>query len=167
MDSHQAGVAVAPRTEKRSVVLLKSRQAFDAEQVSSLESCAEVIATAPDTLYLKSTERSAAEILAAVSMAMGDRLHIAVDYSSAMKVVSVSGAGSRDVLSAGTSIDTSPEQFGAGDARRTCLAGISVILSCTGDSAFEIYCDRSHAAYLLSWLETAAETEQLIANMAG
>jgi sarcosine oxidase subunit gamma len=79
----------------------------------------------------------------------------ATDVSQALTRIQISGVEVRDLLAKGCSLDLHPPLFPAGRAARTRLAGMPVIVCCTGTSAFELIVARSYTEYLLSWLADA------------
>lgn len=69
----------------------------------------------------------------------------------------ISGPRAADLINTGCSLDLRPRAFTSGTAMRTLIAQLNAILSRPGnDNAFEIIIDRSHQAWLQTWLEDAA-----------
>lgn len=82
---------------------------------------------------------------------------VAVDLSSAVKVLRVEGAAAREVLSKGCGLDLDSRTFPVGLCTRTRLANLSVVVdSIDPTPRFDLYVGRSHFEYLKSWLEDAA-----------
>ncbi|HVW70124.1 MAG TPA: sarcosine oxidase subunit gamma family protein [Steroidobacteraceae bacterium] len=80
-----------------------------------------------------------------------------VDLSQALAVIRVMGRGARELLSKGCGLDLHPKSFPPDHCARTRFAAIAAIVHrLAGESVFELYVARSHAAYLQSWLADAA-----------
>jgi heterotetrameric sarcosine oxidase gamma subunit len=76
----------------------------------------------------------------------------ATNMSQALVRIQVQGPEVCDLLAKGCAIDLYPPLFPPGRAVRTRLAGMPVIVSCTGTSSFELIVTQSYADYLLAWL---------------
>ena len=79
------------------------------------------------------------------------------DVSDARAVIRLSGAGARDVLAKGCTLDLHRRVFGPGQVAQSTLAKADVILhQVAGDDlAFDIHVGRSFAEYLWLWIEDA------------
>ena len=84
------------------------------------------------------------------------------DVSDARAVIRLTGAGAREVLAKGCTLDLHRRVFGPGQVAQTTLAKADVILfqsvddDASGEPSFDIYVGRSFAEYLWLWLEDAA-----------
>ncbi len=85
--------------------------------------------------------------------------HAAItNVSEGRTVIGLAGRHARDVLMKGCPLDVHPREFKTGDCAQSALAKAIIILHQTSDApAYDIYCERSMADYLWSWLEDAAE----------
>lgn len=83
----------------------------------------------------------------------------AVDVSANRVVLELSGAGAREVLARGCSLDLRPRSFGPGRCAQTLLARAQVIIHCVADETFRIFVRPSFAPYLRAWLADASEGE--------
>ena len=85
--------------------------------------------------------------------------HVAVtDVSEGRTVIGLDGRHARDVLMKGCPLDLHSSEFKPGDCAQSALAKAIIILHQTSDApAYDIYCERSMADYLWTWLEDAAE----------
>lgn len=82
---------------------------------------------------------------------------VAVDLSSAVKVLTLQGPATRAALAKGCGLDLHPERFPAGHCARTRLAQLAVIVDCVDPAPrFDLYVGRSYVKYLMSWLNDAA-----------
>jgi sarcosine oxidase subunit gamma len=82
---------------------------------------------------------------------------VAVDLSSAVKVLRVEGAAAREILSKSCGLDLDSRTFPAGLCTRTRLANLPVVVDYIDPwPRFDLYVGRSHLTYLKSWLEDAA-----------
>lgn len=108
----------------------------------------------PDELLLCAPYAEIDAAYDAAAAAMGDRPHLLADVSDARQILSISGAGAREVLAKGMSIDLHPSAFGLGDFRRSALAHVAAAAALVGDAPdrFELFCHRSYAMYVHRWL---------------
>jgi len=85
--------------------------------------------------------------------------HVVVtDVSSGYASIEIGGAGARDLLAKGCTIDLHPRAFGVGRSAQTLLAKASVMILQTGEvPTFQITVRRSFAMYLWQWLADAAQ----------
>ena len=82
---------------------------------------------------------------------------VLVDVSQSLAVIRLAGAAARAVLAAGCGLDLHPRSFAPERCARTRFAAVAAVLQCcAGESNFELYVARSHAAYVRTWLADAA-----------
>jgi len=91
----------------------------------------------------------------------GDAHVLALDVSDARAVFRVAGAKAWRVLAKGAPVDLAPGRLSVGDIRRTRIATVAVGIVKTEEDAFEVFCFRSYAEYLWTWLNTGAGAESL------
>ena len=76
----------------------------------------------------------------------------AIDQSHGRVVLRLEGEGARKLLQQGLNVDLHPSVFPATSLAQTGLAGIAVMVHCTGAECFDLYVARSFAASLAEWL---------------
>jgi heterotetrameric sarcosine oxidase gamma subunit len=75
-----------------------------------------------------------------------------VDLGHARTVLRFEGAGVRDLLANGTSIDLRPMRFAPGACALTALGKIGALLHAVDLNAVDVYVARSYGQALLEWL---------------
>jgi heterotetrameric sarcosine oxidase gamma subunit len=111
----------------------------------------------PDRLFLVSDTTQTDALIDSSSRALDGITHNALDYSSALVVLSIANTSARRLLATGTGIDLRLDRFPVGSCCRTRLAQIPVVIVVTGDDKFDLYVDRSFKAYLKEWLNRSAD----------
>jgi len=111
----------------------------------------------PDQWLFTSETESATDIMANIDSALSDQLFAATDMSSGLACFSLGGQGSRTLLAMGCGIDMHPASFPGGQCVRTNFAQVPVFIVATGELEFDLYVDRSYAAYLYAWLSAAGK----------
>ncbi len=76
----------------------------------------------------------------------------AIDQSHGRVVLELAGSGSRALLQQGCNLDLDPAVFQQGGMAQTGIAGIVVLLHCTGEDRFDLYVARSYTPALVTWL---------------
>ncbi|MCH7822843.1 MAG: hypothetical protein IIA07_12565 [Proteobacteria bacterium] len=117
----------------------------------------------PDRWLLVSDSKSADSMVEECEKSLADVLHNAVDYSAGLAVYRLTGTGARDLLAAGCGVDFRDEKFPVGNCCRTRFAQIAAIIVAEGPEQFDIYVDRSYAAYLDDWLRDSLSISDLAA----
>ena len=110
----------------------------------------------PDELLLVCDYAESAAMAAAITEAMGDAHHMAVDVSDARCVFSVTGAGARELIAKGAPVDMSPDAIGAGDIRRTRLGQVAAAFWVDDADEITLVCFRSLGQYVFDWLKASA-----------
>ena len=110
----------------------------------------------PDQWLIVSQSRPAERVLADLAARLDGILHLASDASDALALLTVEGAGARGLLAMLSGIDYDPGQFRPGRCVRTRMAKVAVVVRAVEEDRFELYVDRSVAAYLEGWLRHAA-----------
>ena len=113
----------------------------------------------PDELLLVCDYAESAAMVQALTEAMGDAHHMAVDVSDARTAFAVTGAGARELIAKGAPVDMSPEAFGPGDVRRSRLGQVAAAFwmgSESGETGFTLVCFRSLGHYVYDWLKASA-----------
>ena len=84
--------------------------------------------------------------------------HCAItDVTDLRAAFRLEGPHARDVLQKGCAVDLHPRAFGASACVTTALARVRVTLRQLDDApAYEVFVERSYAAYLRDWLDDAA-----------
>ncbi len=168
-EQHDSSVSIG-RIEDLSIVTLKVssnsiERACDKLQIASPLSASgsdpRSLWFGPDRWLLISSSLSAESMVKKCEEALADVLHNAVDYSAGLAVFRVAGPGARDLLAAGCGVDFRSEKFPLGYCCRTQLARIAAIIVAEGPEQFDIYVDRSYAAYLDDWLNDSLSISDL------
>lgn len=97
-----------------------------------------------------------AELLSALRGALAGVHSLVVDVSDMRAIIRMEGAGSREVLMKGSSLDLLSGQYQAGTCRRMRFAEIAALLHVVEDDVFDIYVFRSYAHYAWAFLVKAA-----------
>ncbi|MEA1672719.1 sarcosine oxidase subunit gamma [Nitrospirillum sp. BR 11163] len=93
----------------------------------------------------------------AIAAALEDIPHLLAEVTDGRTVVTLSGDQARTVLAKGCGLDLHPRAFTTGQCAQTLLARVPVLLFQTSDEpCFELFVDRSLAAYLRDWMAGAA-----------
>jgi sarcosine oxidase subunit gamma len=116
----------------------------------------DVLCTGPTDWLVLSRDPDAGALLEKLTAALEGGPFRATNLSSALGRIEVDGAATRVLLSKGCGIDLHPDHFPPGRCARTRLAGMPVILRCTGIETFECLVTLSYRDYLLLWLKDAA-----------
>lgn len=109
--------------------------------------------------YTSTLSRAAKEELETELIAQG---LAAVDLSSGLSVIEISGAKACSVLAKGCGLDLNPRRFAYPQCARTCLAGVAVVIDATVGETFELYVARSHGSWLTDWLTDATLEFRLV-----
>ncbi len=115
----------------------------------------------PDEWLLASLSLSAAEIVSGLRLSLGG-VHAAVtDLTSGYTSIRLRGAGCRDVLAKGCTLDLHPRLFGDGQCAQTLLARAPVLIEpLPAMDAYQLIVRRSYADYLWHWLHDASRWAQ-------
>ncbi len=106
--------------------------------------------------WLVVTDDDDAATVADLSEALARQHTQVVDLSDARDVIGLAGAGARDVLMKGCTLDVHRRAFRPGRCTRTLLAKAQVIVhQISEDPDYDLYVHRSIAEYLWTWLEDA------------
>lgn len=112
----------------------------------------------PNHWFLTSDTMTTAVIIECCQEDLGDRDFLAIDYTSAVSVLSIEGPNSRNVLAAGSGLDFRERGFRGGACHRTQLAGIGATIHALGGDRFDVYIDRSYEGYFVRWLDESARS---------
>jgi sarcosine oxidase subunit gamma len=114
----------------------------------------------PDEWLLVDAAFTGAAIVAELETAFGARPHSAVDVSANRVVLELSGAGTKEVLSKGCSLDLDPRGgWIPGRCAQTLLARVPVILHERVDAS-RVLVRPSFADYLVDWLIDAGPSRR-------
>jgi sarcosine oxidase subunit gamma len=111
----------------------------------------------PDQWLFTSDSKAAEDIAAHIGRTLCDQLHAATDVSSQLMCLALKGPAARTVLAMGCGIDMHPSAFKTGQCVRTNFANILLLIVAVEENRFDLYVDRSLAAYLSDWIANAGE----------
>ena len=111
----------------------------------------------PDEWLLIGAPGREGEIAQALGHALAGQHAAITDVTEGRTVIGLGGRNARDLLMKGCPLDVHRREFKPGDCAQSVLAKAIVILHQTGESAYDIYVERSFADYLWTWLEDAAQ----------
>lgn len=80
-----------------------------------------------------------------------------LDVSDQRTIFRVQGAGAKNVLTRGSSIDLRPDRLVTGECRQTLLAGVAVLIHRFEELGYDIYVDQTYRDYLSKWIATTVE----------
>lgn len=86
----------------------------------------------------------------------GTLFHLA-DVTEALRAVEIDGGRSSDLIAKGCSLDLHPTVFRAGQAKRSLLGQVRVLLHRISASRYRIYFDVSVREHVMQWLKVSAE----------
>jgi len=113
----------------------------------------------PDELLLLVPHSEADAIVAKIDAALKGTHFLAVNVSDARAMISVQGAGAREVLARVCPADLRAKSLGAGEMRRTRLAQVPAAIWTQDGTDFNVICFRSVAGYVFDLLANAAATD--------
>ncbi len=118
---------------------------------------------APDEVMIHCEYQQAGAKTAELSEALSTEHHLAVNVSDMRQVITLRGAGARQVLAKGAPVDLHPDSFGVGDLRRTLVGTVAAAFYQISDApeTFEVFCFRSYAPYFYEWLCASAKNGAL------
>ncbi len=105
-----------------------------------------------DQWLVLTTADKADALTAALRKALGGIHSLATNVSDMRAVIRVEGAGAREVLMKGCSLDLLSGDYAAGTVRRMRFAEIAALLHVVEDDVFDIYVFRSYADYAWEFL---------------
>lgn len=122
-----------------------------------------VLWMSPDELMIHCAYAEAPAKTAQLAQALADEHSLVFDVSDARQVITLKGAGAREVLAKGAPVDLRAGAFGVGDLRRTRIGTIAAAFYQTAaePESFEVFCFGSNAAYLFDWLCASAKEGSL------
>jgi sarcosine oxidase subunit gamma len=103
-----------------------------------------------------------AEILAKLRDALAEVHALVVDVSDMRAVIRIEGAGSREVLMKGCSLDLRDATYATGTVRRMRFAEIAALLHVVDTDSFDVYVFRSYADYAWNFLLATARASAKI-----
>lgn len=156
------------RINDLSIVSLKiARNAIDnARDSLQLAEPLQVAGSDPRSLWfgsdrwlLVSDTKSATDMVDSCNQALAGITHNAVDYSSGLTVMRISGPDANRILATGTAIDLRPGHFPVGSCCRTKLGQVAAVIVAEAPETFDVYVDRSVESYLTQWLAESASID--------
>lgn len=116
-----------------------------------------------DQWLVLTTRDKAAALLAQLRAALAGIHSLAVDVSDMRAVIRLEGAGCREVLMKGSSLDLIDGSYVAGTVRRLRFAEIAALLHVVEDEVFDLYVFRSYAHYAWEFLLATAREPARVA----
>ena len=114
-------------------------------------------ALGPDEWLVVTPAGEQAKLLAELQQALDGVFASAVDNSSGLTMLHVTGDNAADLLATDCPFDLHPREFKPGQCAQTRLAKAGMTISPLADgTGFEVIIRRSFADYLLLWLQDAA-----------
>jgi sarcosine oxidase subunit gamma len=118
--------------------------------------------TGPDERQIVTGAGQATGLIAQLREALAGQHASVTDVSGGHLMLALSGAGARDILSSGSTLDFHPRAFAVDDCAQTNLAKAAVLIALVGDEpSFRIVVRRSFAEYLLRWMHHAGREVDL------
>lgn len=116
----------------------------------------------PDELLIIVPYEAVETMVAQLTKDLAAEHALVVNVSDARACLTLSGVGAREVLAKVAPIDLAPDQFKAGDFRRTRLAQAAGALWLDQSGVFHIVCFRSVGAYVFDLLKVAADPQSAV-----
>lgn len=116
----------------------------------------------PDELLIVTDYQNVDAMVAKLSSALAGEHALVVNVSDARALFTLSGAGARETLAKVAPVDFAPDQFQAGDFRRTRLAQVAGAFWQDDNDMFHVVCFRSVGAYVFDLLKTSAHADSAI-----
>lgn len=114
----------------------------------------------PDELLLLVPHDQAGAAVDHLRDALRGMPYLAVDVSDARQIISLEGAGLREVLARLTPADLHPAALAPGTVRRTRLAQVAAAFWLMSEETAEVMCFRSVAHYVFGLLDNAAQSPE-------
>ncbi len=110
----------------------------------------------PDELLLFVPYDDADNAVTTLAKTLQGQHHLAVNVSDARAMVTVAGAGTRDMIAKLTPVDLHPDSLPVGTLRRTHLGQVAAAFWLTDATSAQVICFRSVADYMFDLLTTSA-----------
>lgn len=107
----------------------------------------------PGCWLMTGANGSAGSLLSRCAEQLDDRLHLAIDMTDGLSIISVAGNNASKLLSSACGLDLRRREFPVGMCCRTRFAQVPVFVARIGDEHFELIVDRSYSRYLTDWLD--------------
>jgi len=108
----------------------------------------------PRSWLVLCSENDESDVLASVHSAFHDRAVLASRYSDHYRWFELAGDQVDDTLRLGGFITFEPGGLPLQYAKRTLIAGVSVLLETVSENVWHVGIERSRAGYFLEWLES-------------
>lgn len=128
--------------------------ALPEEPNASTGGVGEILWLAPDQWLIRSTGRGIATRIE--DACRGALFHLG-DVTDAMCVFEIDGRRSEDLIAKGCSLDLHPTVFRIGQAKRSLLGQVRILLHRLSTARYRISFDVSLRQHILSWLEISSE----------
>lgn len=116
---------------------------------------AQILWQAYDEWLILTADGRQRALAASLRSTLAEAHHAVTDVTDLRAVFRLQGTHARDVLQKGCAVDLHPRAFGPSSCVTTALARVRVTLRQV-ETAYEIFVERSYAAYLRDWLADAA-----------
>ena len=111
----------------------------------------------PDEVLVMVDYEAVPDALDKIAKALKGQHHLAVNVSDARAIIIVEGAFGREVLAKLAPVDLHPDQFQAGEFRRSRLGQVAAAFLMLDEDTFEVICFRSVAEYTFDLLAASAK----------
>ncbi len=111
----------------------------------------------PEQWLVTSDREPVQALVERLEIELDGTLHALSVFSSALTGLHMRGSGVRELLTSSCGLDLDAAKFPAHRCARTRFAGIPLVIHCVVSQEFDLYVDRSVAAYLRSWLAATLE----------
>lgn len=116
----------------------------------------EILWWAPGEWLIRNTD-AANDITARIEEACRGALFHVTDVTDALHAVEIDGWRSSDLIAKGCSLDLHPTVFRVGQAKRSLLGQVRMLLHRISASCYRIYFDVSVQEHVMQWLKVSAE----------
>jgi sarcosine oxidase subunit gamma len=116
----------------------------------------EILWLAPGQWLIRDTDAER-DISARIEEACRGALFHVTDVTDALRAVEIDGRRAGDLIAKGCSLDLHPTVFRVGQAKRSLLGQIRVLLHQVSGSCYRIYFDVSVQEHAMQWVKVSAE----------
>ena len=146
-------------SDKKFMVAAKSVLGFDlpkAPRTSTSWGDLKALWLSPDQWLILSPRKKTIALLAELNAALAKIHSLAVDVSDMRSIIRLEGAGVRETLMKGSTLDLIGADYKSGTVRRMRFAEIAALLHIVEETVIDIYVFRSYANYAWDFLLKAA-----------
>ncbi|MEO4001846.1 sarcosine oxidase subunit gamma family protein [Mesorhizobium sp. CAU 1732] len=155
---HQLSLLRARRIDQQQRQRLESVLGAPLPEVpnASTSGDREILWLAPNQWLIRAADTEL-DIAARIDDACRGMLFHVADVTDAWRAVEIDGRRSADLIAKGCSLDLHPTVFRVGQAKRSLLSQIHVLLHRISGSGYRIYFDVSVWDHVVQWLKVSAE----------